>query len=59
MCYTIASRFFGLKECGILDPWPALECIEGEVLTTGPPGKSLKYSPKCQFTFSKIPLFIN
>ena len=38
--------FFGHKACGILDPQPGMEppspALEGEVLTTGPPGKSLK-----------------
>ena len=35
---------FGRKACGILAPWPGIESVptalEGEVLTTGPPGKS-------------------
>ena len=37
--------FFGPEACGILAPWPGIEpappALEGEVLTTGPPGKSL------------------
>ena len=37
--------FFGWKACGILAPLPGIEpaprALEGEVLTTGPPGKSL------------------
>ena len=37
--------FFGREACGILAPWPRIEpaptALEGEVLTTGPPGKSL------------------
>ena len=37
--------FFGYKACGILAPQPGTEhappALEGEVLTTGPPGKSL------------------
>ena len=37
--------FFGLKAYGSLDPWPGIyptpPALEGEVLTTGPPGKSL------------------
>ena len=46
ICYSIASvGFFGHMPCGILVPWPGMEPIpptlEGEVLTTGPPGKSL------------------
>ena len=36
--------FFGYKACGILAPRPGIEtappAFEGEVLTTGPPGKS-------------------
>ena len=36
--------FFGHEACGILVPQPeiepALPALEGEVLTTGPPGKS-------------------
>ena len=37
--------FFGQEACGILAPRPGIEpappALEGEVLTTGPPGKSL------------------
>ena len=37
--------FFGRKSCGILAPWPGIEptptALEGEILTTGAPGKSL------------------
>ena len=40
MCY-----FIGCKACGILAPQPGIEpsplALEGEFLTTGPPGKSL------------------
>ena len=36
--------FFGPEACGILAPRPGIEPappeLEGEVLTTGPPGKS-------------------
>ena len=36
--------FFGQEICGILAPWPEIEpahpALEGEVLTTGLPGKS-------------------
>ena len=36
--------FFGLKAHGILASWPGIEptlpALEGEVLTTGQPGKS-------------------
>ena len=35
--------FFGCEACGILVPWPGIKrpTLEGEVLTTGLPGKSL------------------
>ena len=37
---------FGHKTCGILIPWPGIEsslhALGGEVLTTGPPGKSIQ-----------------
>ena len=40
--------FFGPEACGILAPWPGIKlsplALEGEVLTTGPPGKSLGHS---------------
>ena len=36
--------FFGGEACGILAPWPGIKpappALEGEVFTTGPPGKS-------------------
>ena len=39
--------FFGHEACGILAPGPGIKpplfVLEGEVLTTGPPGKSLGY----------------
>ena len=39
--------FFSHEACGILAPQPGIEpatpALEGEVLTTGPPGKSLMY----------------
>ena len=38
--------FFGCETCGILAPQPGIEhatpALEGEVLTTGLPGKSLR-----------------
>ena len=51
-CYNIVSVFvcvcvgsFGQEACGILSPWPGTEpapsALEGEVVTTGPPGKFL------------------
>ena len=48
---------FGPKACGILAPWPGIEptppALEGEVLTTGPPGKPLI---SCLTALSKIAL---
>ena len=45
MQYCFCLMFFGLEVCGILAPWPRIEsaspAFEGQVLTTGPPGKSL------------------
>ena len=39
--------FFGHEACGILSPLPGIKpsppALEGEVLTTGPPGKSQHY----------------
>ena len=39
--------FYEREACGILAPWPGIEpaprALEVEVLTTGPPGKSLDY----------------
>ena len=41
---TLFFFFFGREACGILAPQPGIEptppALEGEVLTTGPPGKS-------------------
>ena len=55
VCYNIASVlcswFFGRKACETLAPQPGIEpappVLEGEVLTTGPPGKSLNLSFQC------------
>ena len=45
--------FFGCKTCEILAPWPGnwtlTPALEGEVLTTGPPGKYLLFSFKSTF----------
>ena len=47
--------FFGLKACGILDSWPGIKpahpVLEAEVLTTGPPGKSLSNYFNVQINF--------
>ena len=41
LCFGI----FGQETCGILAPWPGIKftpaALEGEVITTGLPGKSL------------------
>ena len=43
-CFCFMFWFFGLKACSVLVPWPgkepALPVLEGDVLTTGQPGKS-------------------
>ena len=43
-CFCFMSWFFGHETCGILAPRPGIEptppALEGEVLTTGLPGKS-------------------
>ena len=46
-CFRLMFWFFGLVACGILAPQPGVEParleLEGKVLTTGPPEKSLDY----------------
>ena len=43
---VLCFQFFYHEACGILVPQPGIKptlpVLEGEVLTTGPPGKSLK-----------------
>ena len=50
--------FFGCKTCEILAPWPGnwtlAPALEGEVLTTGPPGKYLLVSFKSTFFFISL-----
>ena len=48
-CFCFMFWFLSLEACGILPPQPGIKssALEGEVLTTGPPGKSLN----CSFTF--------
>ena len=45
-CFCFYVLFFGREACGILAPQPGIEptplALEGEVLITGLPGKSLK-----------------
>ena len=52
-CLCFAFFFFGHKACGILAPWSGIEptppTLEGEILTTVPPGKSYKFSFRSQF----------
>ena len=59
--------FFGHEACGILAPWPGIEptppALEGEVLTTGLPGKSPERrhfgpSPKIYSIASPAPHFL-
>ena len=49
-CFCFTFWFFGPEACGILAPRPGIEpassALEGEVLTTGPPGKSPKFCLK-------------
>ena len=50
--------FFGHEACGILAPWPGIEpappALEGEVLTTGPPGKSLYSAFKTHLSLATL-----
>ena len=43
-CFCCMLCFFGLEACGILAPLPGIEpvppALEGEILGSGPPGKS-------------------
>ena len=45
-CFCFTFRFFGCEACGISAPQPGIEpsppALEGGVVTTGPPGKSLE-----------------
>ena len=47
-CFCFMLWIFGPEACEILAPWPriepALPALEGEVLTTGPPGKSQMFA---------------
>ena len=63
ICYNIAFVlcfgvffFFGHNACGILAPQPGIEpappALEGEVLTTGPPGKSLSHVLRKEYLVS-------
>ena len=46
-CFCFMFWFFDREAYGILDPRPGIEpaspALEGEVLTPGPPGKSLGF----------------
>ena len=50
-CFCFMFWFFGRETCEILAPWPGIKpsppALEGEVLTTGPPGKSPLFLKKC------------
>ena len=45
-CFCFMFLFFGPEACGILAPQPGIQppppALEGEVLTAGPPRKSLQ-----------------
>ena len=47
-CFCFMFWFSGHEACGVLAPWPGIEplppALEGEVLTTEPPEKSLELS---------------
>ena len=51
--------FFGHKACGILAPRPGIEstppALEGEVLVTGLPGKSLASNINTNFIWNESP----
>ena len=52
--------FFGREACGILAPRPGIEpappALEGEVPTTGPPGKSLVIYFMYSSVYMSIPI---
>ena len=62
-CFCFMFWFFGHKACGILAPWPGIKptppALEGEVLTTGPPGKSLWFWFLAKPTFNCHSHFIS
>ena len=47
-CFCFMFWLFGQKACGIFGPQPEIKpappALEGEVLTTGPPGPFLLYN---------------
>ena len=59
-CFCFMFWLVGCKACGILAPRPGIEpsppALEGEVLTTGPPGKSPashSYAGQCSISNGK------
>ena len=52
-CFHFTFCFFGHEACGILVPQPGIKAassaLEGEVLTTGPPGTSPQYNLQQSF----------
>ena len=62
VCYSTASVlcfvFFGPEACGIIAPWPGIKpeppALKGEVLASGPPGKSLSFFLLIWKTFSNL-----
>ena len=61
-CFCFMFWFFGPEAYGILAPQPGIEpappALEGEVLTTGPPGKSLRVFIMNRFEFWQM-LFLH
>ena len=60
ICYNIVSVwFFGCEACGLLGPWPGIEpvpcALEGKVLTTGLPGKSLSFLCALELSSNRPP----
>ena len=60
-CFCFMFWFFGHEACGILAPRPGIEpvpsALEGEVLTTGLPGKSRMHFNTCKFSLNIRILF--
>ena len=54
LLFWVFVEFFGQEVCGISAPRPGIQpsapALEGKVLTTGPPGKSLDSTYKLYYT---------
>ena len=59
-CFCFVVCFFGHEACGVLAPWLGIEptppALEGDILATGPPGKSLNSMEK---SYCQAPIFFN